>query len=77
MHYVGNKILYNNFIFLKGGMFLASERIIADAIMSPVLRDFRSYKLLSQNRTPKTVDEYICDLRIFFKCYFKSIVCRI
>lgn len=67
MHYVGNKILYNNFIFLKGGIFLASERIIADAIMSPVLRDFRSYKLLSQNRTPKTVDEYICDLRIFFK----------
>ena len=46
---------------------MASERIIADAIMSPVLRDFRSYKLISQNRTPKTVDEYVCDLRIFFK----------
>ena len=46
---------------------MASERIIADAVMSPVLRDFRSYKLTSQNRTPKTVDEYICDLRIFFK----------
>ncbi len=46
---------------------MASERIIADAIMSPVLRDFRVYKLTSQNRTIKTVDEYICDLRIFLK----------
>lgn len=46
---------------------MASDKLIADAIMSPVLRDFRVYKLTSQNRTIKTVDEYICDLRIFFK----------
>lgn len=54
-------------IISKRGVFLASDRIIADAVMSPVLRDFRAYKLTSQNRTQKTVDEYICDLRIFFK----------
>lgn len=51
---------------------MASDRLIADAIMSPVLRDFRVYKLTSQNRTPKTVDEYICDLRIFFKFIIAS-----
>lgn len=51
---------------------MASDRLIADAIMSPVLRDFRVYKLTSQNRTPKTVDEYICDLRIFLKFIIAS-----
>lgn len=51
---------------------MASDRIIADAVMSPVLRDFRSYKLISQNRTQKTVDEYICDLRIFMKYIIAS-----
>lgn len=64
--YIVSGIKFCIIIFERGGI-LASDRIIADAIMSPVLRDFRAYKLTSQNRTQKTVDEYICDLRIFFK----------
>lgn len=40
---------------------------IADALKSPVLRDFKRYKVSVQGRSKKTLDEYLLDLRIFFK----------
>ena len=36
-------------------------------IMPPLVRDFASYKLTIQVQSPKTVDEYLSDLRLFFK----------
>ena len=39
----------------------------ADALTSRVLRDFARYKINVQNRSQLTVDEYLLDLRIFFK----------
>ncbi len=39
----------------------------ADAMLSPALREFNNYKLSIQNRSQLTVDEYLLDLRIFFK----------
>ena len=36
-------------------------------IMPPLARDFASYKLTIQVQSAKTVDEYLSDLRIFFK----------
>lgn len=39
----------------------------ADAMTSRVLRDFARYKINVQNRSQLTVDEYLLDLRIFFK----------
>ncbi|MBO4422502.1 MAG: tyrosine-type recombinase/integrase [Clostridia bacterium] len=39
----------------------------ADALLSRALRDFAQYKLTVQNRSALTVDEYLLDLRIFFK----------
>ena len=39
----------------------------ADAMLSPALREFSRYKLSTQNRSQLTVDEYLLDLRIFFK----------
>ncbi len=39
----------------------------SDALSSRVLRDFSRYKINVQNRSQLTVDEYLLDLRIFFK----------
>ena len=39
----------------------------ADALTSRILRDFARYKINVQNRSQLTVDEYLLDLRIFFK----------
>ena len=35
--------------------------------MPPLVRDFASYKLTIQGCSQKTVDEYLSDLRLFFK----------
>jgi len=39
-------------------------------IMPPLVRDFASYKLTIQVCSKKTVDEYLSDLRLFFKYVF-------
>ncbi len=39
----------------------------AEALTSRILRDFARYKINVQNRSQLTVDEYLLDLRIFFK----------
>ena len=36
-------------------------------VMPPLVRDFASYKLTIQACSKKTVDEYLSDLRLFFK----------
>ncbi len=46
---------------------MASKAIIADALMSPILREYRNHKLSVEFRSPRTVEEYLLDLRIFFK----------
>lgn len=38
-----------------------------DALTSKALREFANYKIATQNRSVLTVDEYLLDLRIFFK----------
>lgn len=38
-----------------------------DALLSPALVEFQRYKTSTQDRSPLTVDEYLLDLRIFFK----------
>ncbi|MBO4870106.1 MAG: tyrosine-type recombinase/integrase [Clostridia bacterium] len=38
-----------------------------EAMSSRALREFSNYKLATQNRSALTVDEYLLDLRIFFK----------
>lgn len=40
---------------------------LTEARTSEALRGFANYKLTVQNRSAKTVDEYLLDLRIFFK----------
>ena len=35
--------------------------------MPPLVKDFASYKLTIQGCSQKTVDEYLSDLRLFFK----------
>ncbi len=40
---------------------------IDEALTSEILRDFARYKINVQNRSQLTVDEYLLDLRIFFK----------
>ena len=44
-----------------------SVRAMNEVRRSPVLVMFSSYKRAVQNRSPKTVDEYLYDLRIFFR----------
>ncbi len=51
---------------------MASKKIIADALMSPILREYRNHKLSVEFRSPKTVEEYLLDLRIFFKYIIAS-----
>lgn len=38
-----------------------------EALTSKALREFSNYKIATQNRSALTVDEYLLDLRIFFK----------
>ena len=40
--------------------------------MPLLVRDFAKYKLSIQNCSEKTVDEYLCDLRLFFKYIYAS-----
>ncbi len=51
---------------------MASKEIITDALMSPILREYRNHKLSVEFRSPKTVEEYLLDLRIFFKFIIAS-----
>ncbi len=46
---------------------MASKRIMADALMAPILREYYNHKLSVEFRSPRTVEEYLLDLRIFFK----------
>ena len=41
-------------------------------IMPPLVRDFASYKLTIQVCSQKTVDEYLSDLRLFFKYIYSQ-----
>ena len=41
-------------------------------IMPPLVRDFASYKLTIQVCSQKTVDEYLSDLRLFFKYIYSK-----
>ena len=43
-----------------------------DALLSPALLEFQRYKISTQARSPLTVDEYLLDLRIFFKFIIAS-----
>lgn len=40
--------------------------------MPLLVKDFASYKLSIQSCSPKTVDEYLCDLRLFFKYIYAT-----
>ncbi|MCD7776836.1 MAG: tyrosine recombinase XerC [Firmicutes bacterium] len=44
--------------------------------LPPAAREFISYKLVIQGRSPKTVEEYCFDLRTFFR-YIKAVRCGI
>ena len=40
--------------------------------MPPLVRDFAMHKLSIQGCSEKTVDEYLCDLRLFFKYIYAT-----
>ncbi len=51
---------------------MASKKIMADALMSPILREYYNHKLSVEFRSPRTVEEYMLDLRIFLKFIIAS-----
>ncbi len=51
---------------------MASKRIMADALASPLLREYYNHKLSVEFRSVRTVEEYLLDLRIFFKFIIAS-----
>lgn len=51
---------------------MASKRIMADALMSPLLREYYNHKLSVEFRSVRTVEEYMLDLRVFFKFIIAS-----
>ena len=59
--------MYNIIIqnFIKGMIYLAT--LIDYKSFSPILQEYASYKLAIQGCSQKTVDEYMLDLRTFFR----------
>ena len=57
--------LYKIFIFKKEERTVTSDEILMT--LPPLVRDFAAYKTAIQDCSPKTVSEYLLDLRMFFR----------